>query len=355
MHLKTLALRNFRNYSHADLSFSPGTNLIQGKNGQGKSNLLEAIALITTGRSFRTHNLSELIRFGEKFFYIGAEFEKGGMSHTLTLYYDAEKRLIEYNGASYTTLHSLLGILPSILLAPHDLQLITGAPGDRRRFLDLHIAQTDPTYLYHLGRYFRAMKQRNHLLRTADLLTLGTWEQMMAPSAGEIIRKRITAITSLGARLKKWVSLLSDEQDEVELHYRALEGEGDIEGSLRVGWEKMRSKEQEAGHTLLGPHRDDLTLQLSHKSAKHFSSEGQKRGCIAALRFAEWEQMAELLLDTPLLGIDDFGIQLDERRQALLQENLSIFSQVFLTSPHFKQEEFLTSRVFHVAKGSINL
>jgi DNA replication and repair protein RecF len=195
------------------------------------------------------------------------------------------------------------------------------------------------------------MKQRNHLLRASDLLTLDTWEQVMAPSAGEIIRKRQTAITSLSARLKRWVSLLSENQDEVELHYRALSDEA----SLKEGWKKMRAKEQEAGHTLLGPHRDDLAIQLSHKSAKHFSSEGQKRGCIAALRFAEWEQMAELLLDTPLLGIDDFGIQLDERRQELLYENLSIFSQVFLTSPHFKHEEFLASRVFHVAKGSINL
>ena len=360
MHLKRILLRNFRSYAQNEVFFSPSINFIQGKNGQGKTNLLEAIYLISTGRSFRTHNLSDLISFGERFFYLEAEFEKEGVSQTLTIYYDQNGRKVQHNETAYSTLHSLLGIIPSILLAPDDLSLITGSPSERRRFLDLHIAQTDPSYLYHLGRYFKAMKQRNHLLRSPSLSTISAWEQMMAQSASELVAKRKQAVSELGSKLKKWVDLLSQNQDEIQLHYHtspaALIDAPSIVDYLQKGFEKMRPKEKEIGNTLIGPHRDDLSIQLSHKSAKSFSSEGQKRGCISAIRFAEWEQMSAVLTHKPLLGIDDFGIQLDAGRQNQLKSHLSQFKQVFLTSPLFTKEDLhpLSSyKVLQIEKGNI--
>jgi DNA replication and repair protein RecF len=359
MYLKRILLRNFRNYAQTQILFSPSINFIQGKNGQGKTNLLEAIYLISTGRSFRTHNLCDLIAFGQKFFYLEAEFEKSGVSQTISIYYDNNGRKVQHDGATYSTLHSLLGVIPSILLAPDDISLITGSPSERRRFLDLHIAQTDPSYLFHLGRYFKAMKQRNHLLRSPSLSTITAWEQMMAQSANEIILKRKQAIIDLSATLKKWVEILSEALDEVQIHYHtspaALIDETNIVDYLQKGFEKMRPKEKEIGNTLIGPHRDDLSIQLSHKSAKSFSSEGQKRGCISALRFAQWEQMSSLLDHKPLLGIDDFGIQLDAGRQFQLKHYLSSFKQVFLTSPSFVQEDLSVNsyKVLQIEKGNI--
>ena len=126
--------------------------------------------------------------------------------------------------------------------------------------------------------------------------------------------------------------------------------------SLQKGFEKMRSKEKELGNTLVGPHRDDLSIHLSHKSAKHFSSEGQKRGCISAIRFAEWEYMAATLENKPLLGIDDFGIQLDEHRQMQLKRHLSNFGQVFLTTPLFEKKDLdllPAYHMLHIEKGSV--
>ena len=117
MILKRLLLRNFRNYKQAEAVFSPSINLIQGDNGQGKTNLLEAIHLVSTGRSFRTHAIADLIGFGEKFFYLEAEFDKDGISQTLKIYYDENTRKVQYNETVYTTLNSLLGILPSVLLS----------------------------------------------------------------------------------------------------------------------------------------------------------------------------------------------------------------------------------------------
>ena len=182
----------------------------------------------------------------------------------------------------------------------------------------------------------------------------------MAQSASEIIMKRKQAVADLSSSLKKWVDILSETQDEVQLHYHtspaALLDELEIVDYLQKGFEKMRPREKEIGNTLIGPHRDDLAIQLSHKSAKSFSSEGQKRGCISALRFAQWEQMASLLEHKPLLGIDDFGIQLDAGRQAQLKHHLGAFKQVFLTSPSFIQEDLSpvgTYKVLQIEKGSV--
>ena len=221
MFLKRLLLRNFRNYAQAEVVFSPSVNLIQGDNGQGKTNLLEAIHLVSTGRSFRANSLSDLIRFGESFFYLEAEFQKEGVSQSLKIYYDENTRKVQYNQTVYPTLTSLLGILPSVLLSPDDLSLVSGNPAERRRFLDLHIAQTDPLYVHNLGRYFKAMKQRNHLLRSKSEAAIQAWEQMMAQSASYLVQKRKQAALSLKIPSSQWMEILSRRQDAIDIHYQS--------------------------------------------------------------------------------------------------------------------------------------
>lgn len=332
MYLKRLFLRNFRNYKQEEAVFSPAINVIQGENGQGKSNLLEAIHLVSTGRSFRTRALPDLIAFGEKFFYLEAEFHKEGLTQTIKVYYDKNTRKVQYNETVYPSLNALLGILPSVLLTPDDLSLVSGDPAERRRFLDLHIAQTDPLYVHHLGRYFKAVKQRNHLLKTKSDAAISAWEQMMAQSASYIIHKRKLASSALKAPSSEWMEVLSQKKDTIDLGYHSSLA-GDTPDHFQQTWAKMRPKEMHVGATLVGPHRDDLTIHLSEKPAKVFSSEGQKRSCISALRFAEWQRMAETLGAPPILGIDDFGIQLDQGRSLQLKTHLHKFQQVFLTSP----------------------
>lgn len=356
MFLKRLLLRNFRNYAEAEVLFSPSINWIQGDNGQGKTNLLEAIHFLSTGRSFRSSSLSDLIRFGESFFYLEAEFQKEGVAQTLKIYYDETTRKVQYNQTVYPTLTSLLGILPSVLLSPDDLALISGNPAERRRFLDLHIAQTDPLYVHHLGRYFKAMKQRNCLLRAKSEVAIGAWEQMMAQSASFLVQKRKQAVALLKTPSSQWMATLSYQRDSIEIRYQpslsSPQEEADLATHFQHIWQKTRPKELHIGATLMGPHRDDLAIQLADKAAKTFSSEGQKRSCISSLRFAQWEHMTNTLGHLPLLGIDDFGIQLDQERQAQLKTHLAKFNQVFLTSPHCLQNEFST-HVLTIAQGKI--
>lgn len=354
MWLQNLVLRNFRNYAQIQAAFCPTVNVIHGDNGQGKTNLLEAIHLISTGRSFRTKRLSDLIRSGSTYFYIEAHFHKDGIPQSIKVYYDEQTRKVQVNNTIHTNFTSLLGTLPGILLSPEDHDLMNGAPSDRRKFIDVHIAQTDPLYVYHLGRYFKAMKQRNHLLKSRNESTLGAWEMAMAPSAAYIIQKRKAALNTLKTPIDHWMQTLSLGKDTLNASYdpslNHKEPEQQLIEKLLSSWQKHRSKEMQLGSTLLGPHKDDLHICISEQDAKNFSSEGQKRCGSAALRLAQWQQLHETLSDKPLLAIDDFGIQLDANRQQILKEKLTEFGQVFLTTPHLSGHE--AAHAIHIHKGS---
>jgi len=323
--------------------------------------LLEAVHLVSTGRSFRTRSLSDLISFGHHFFYLEAEFSKENITQTLKVYYDENTRKVQYNETVYPSLNCLLGILPSVLLSPDDLSIVSGNPAERRRFLDLHIAQVDPLYVHHLGRYFKAMKQRNHLLRAKSESAIQAWEQMMAQSADYLIKKRRQASLALKIPCTQWMETLSGHRDSIDISYHSslsLPQAVNQDATLHFQqlWQKMRGKEMHVGSTLIGPHRDDLTIHLTDKPAKVFSSEGQKRSCISSLRFAEWEQMSGVLGYAPILGIDDFGIQLDKGRLGQLKNHLPKFKQVFLTSPIQMQEHFsgnLPIRALTIKNGSV--
>lgn len=334
--LHKLLVRNFRNYTEAEVEFVPGVNLLVGENAQGKTNLLEAIYLLAMGRSFRTHRLSELIRLGSSFFYIEGHFERDGVSQTITVYADEKERCVHHNQTLLPSPTHVLGILPMVLLSPEDHSLISGAPAGRRRLLDIHISQMDPHYILQLARYFRGLKQRNHILKTTETTSLRSWEKSMATAAHYLIEKREQHLATLGPMLSKWADTLSGGDDELVARYipspTIAEGIG-IDTFLQQHWEETRAKEMLYGITLTGPHRDDFSLTLSHKSARTFSSEGQKRSAATALRLAEYDLIQQTLHTPPLLGIDDFGIQLDARRQKTLEGHLLHFHQSFLTSP----------------------
>ncbi len=326
MFIKKLYLRHFRNYQETSLELSPEINLIRGSNAQGKTNLLEALYLLGTGRSFRTPHLKELIQKDASFFFLEAEFLKDGILQHLRLSFDGQQKKLDYNNTSYAHFTNLLGLLPIVLLAPEDVLLITGAPADRRRFLDLHLAQSDPLYVHHLARYHRALKQRNFLLRKKTEATLETWETLMVTSASYLRKKRQEALASLSPLLKTFMQELSQEKDTLEIRYLP---------SYTENYQPYRAKELFLGATLIGPHRDDLAILINEQEARSFASQGQLRSAIAALRLAQWKHLQELHLAPPLFCIDDFGIHLDAQRRELLLSKLTSFGQVFLTSPTY--------------------
>lgn len=352
MYLKHLILRNFRNHKETDFHFSALVNLINGNNGQGKTSVLEAIYFLSTGRSFRTPNLSDLIREGQQYFYLEAHFIKDELPQKLQVYYDETTKRIQYNHTNYPKLANIIGILPSVLSHPNDLALIMGMPNERRRFLDIYLSQADPLYLHHLNRYYKAMKQRNYALRSQDIQTLSVWEQIMFPSASYLIDKRAELSSYLLDPAIEWLSLLSNKKDFLKIYYQSPLTKKD--SSLLLKWEKNRHKDMLLKATTLGPHRDDLLFLLSGKQVKNFSSEGQKRSLIYALKLAQWNWMQKKISYSPLLCIDDFGMQLDPKRQDNLISCFNRFKQVFICSANASKDKFPdATRSFWIEQGTI--
>lgn len=341
--IRTLYLENFRNYKEKQIAFSPTINWIVGPNAQGKTNLLEALSLLSTGRSFRTQHLSELIREGADSFYLEAQFEKDGVLQTLALSFDGSAKQMQHNATQYAQFTPLIGLLPTVLLLPEDGALIWGAPAYRRRFLNLHIAQATPLYVQHLMRYQKALDQRNALLRRKTAVAIEPWEEMMAQSGAALMTMRALATEQLASPLLEMLQKLSGGSDALECSYQSsfpLQSFQELPAYLKEQWQKQRNKEMQLGTTLMGPHRDDLKLMVGKKPAKMVASEGQKHSIAAALRLAEWQRLKTLTHSTPLFCVDDFGVHLDAERQARLYKEIQELGQVFLTAPTaFEPEE----------------
>ncbi|HEY4832890.1 MAG TPA: DNA replication/repair protein RecF [Waddliaceae bacterium] len=334
MMIKTLYLRDFRNYKEATISFSSKINAIWGNNAQGKTNLLEALHLFVTGRSFRTSHLIELIRFGAHAFYLEILFEKNGIEQKLKFSFDGNERKIIHNATPLASLSTLLGILIGVTLSPEDRSLVKGGPSLRRHFLDLLLAQANPLYLHHLSRYVKAMKQRNFLLKKRTLETIAIWEEQMAHAAAFLTHHRSHTVADL-EKLSQAETLASDQ---ITLIYRsqALAATGDNLESLSHyflrQFEKHRRRECDLGVTLSGPHRDDLSILLHSKEARQFASEGQQHSCVASLKLAQLNWLYALTGRLPILCIDDVSLSFDASREQELYQRMENLGQVFITS-----------------------
>lgn len=352
MFLEYLVLRNFRSFREIEVTFCPRLNFIQGDNAQGKTNLLEAIVFLSTGRSFRTKTLRELIHHDAPYFYLEAHFKKSGISHSIKAHFDGKERRLQIDGTSYKSFNPLLGTLPTVLYAPDHLSLVTGPPAERRQFLDLHLSQLDPQYLYHITRYTGAMKQRNELLKQETEVGIETWEEIMADSSSYLLSKRHEAIEELRPPMCEALLALSQGKDNLDIAYHST---FDKKSSYLAQLVAKRPKEMSYGSSTIGPHRDDFVMELRGKSARHFASEGQKRCLLTALRFGQWHRVSKVIADPPILGIDDFGAHLDTQRRLLLQQQMDQRGQVFLTAPQFDEGGFTASerQTFFVKGGTI--
>jgi DNA replication and repair protein RecF len=350
--LRRLYLHHFRNYTQVEISFSPGVNWICGKNAQGKTNLLEAIYLLSTGRSFRTHQLSQLIQQGAGFFYIEAEIEKEGVKQYLKLSFDGETKKVEYNTTTYAHFTPLLGLLPHVLYAPEDIGVVAGTPSNRRKFLDLHLSQIDPLYLHHLARYYKAMRQRNELLKNKSEETIEFWEIAMAQNAEYLLKKRKDLIQSLQGPLSEKMRQISAGNDPLAIKYQSTLS-GESSEKFQKQWAKGRKKELHIGTTLYGPHRDDVLFSIQDLSAKSYASIGQQHSAGAALRLCLWQHIKDHTGESPLFSIDDFGAHLDATRQNRLQKELVNLGQIFLTSPNANPEIFPEKHILKISSEGI--
>jgi DNA replication and repair protein RecF len=331
VHLAHLRLRDFRNYARLDIDFTPGFHLLLGPNAQGKTNLLEAIYLLATLRSFRGVGGALMIRHGQKAYFVGASVLGQG-HHEIKMYWSATERKLTLDARPVRKLSEYFGALRAVVFCTEDIQLVKGTPRMRRRFLDLLLSQTHPTYLPLLQRYTRALRSRNALLkqRPPDEAALDSFSQALIQLGDQVVQRRRELAPRLSPLARLAYRRIALEADELRLEYQPS-----VKSDFAVELAQARGRERTYRTTLVGPHRDDVQLLLNGRSAAQFGSEGQKRTLAMALKMAQAEYLTGLHGSPPILLIDDVMGELDAKRRTgflpLLDSMHQGRGQVFMT------------------------
>jgi DNA replication and repair protein RecF len=331
VHLAHLRLRDFRNYARLDADFSPGFHLLLGDNAQGKTNILEAIYLMATLRSFRGVGSAQMVRHGAKGYFVSGNVVGQGEAE-IKMYWSLRERNLALNGQSVKKLADYFGALRTVVFCTEDLQLIKGTARARRRFLDLLLAQTQPNYLPLLQRYMHCVRARNALLkqRTTDEAALESFSVELVKLGNEIIRARRELVPKFSPLARLAYRRICNDAEELRIEYQPS-----VKNDFAVELAASRARERTFRATLVGPHRDDVQLLQNEKSAAQFGSEGQKRTLAIALKMAQAEFLAGLHGSPPILLIDDVMGELDVKRRSgllpLLEHARRSSGQVFMT------------------------
>jgi len=331
VHLAHLRLRDFRNYARLDTDFSPGFQLLLGDNAQGKTNILEAIYLMATLRSFRGVGGAQMIRHGQKGYFVGGQVVGQG-EREIKMYWSARERNLSLDGQPVKKLSNYLGALRTVIFCTEDLQLVKGTGRSRRRFLDLLLAQTNPAYLPLLQRYMHTVRARNALLkqRSTDEAALDSFSRELILTGNQLIRWRAELIPRFSPLARLAYRRISNDAEELRIEYLPS-----VKNDYAVELAQARNRERSYRSTLVGPHRDDVQLLLNEKSAAQFGSEGQKRTLAIALKMAQAEYLTGINGSAPVLLIDDVMGELDVKRRSglmpLLEQARKTSGQVFMT------------------------
>lgn len=324
MRLRRIHLEHFRNIGSAALCLEERCYFLIGKNGQGKSNLLEAAGLVTALRSFRTARWVDLIAHGQPrsrlYFEIQAD---SGRTHRLLLTLDRRAgRSLSIDDQPLGSYGQLIGRFPTVTLCAEDIRIVQGSPADRRRFLDLSLSSLDPDYFPALQAFYRILRERNALLKSQprpDLLR--AFNQPFAEAAVRLTELRRTHLAAMEPILAEHYRAMAGTTEEPSFHYRPQVESADPDLFIdHIARERSREIEQRT--SLTGPHRDELTLLLNGEDARHFASEGQQRNLAIALRLAEIDRQEKRQRERPVLLLDDVLNELDGDRQGKFWERL---------------------------------
>ncbi len=347
MIVERLHLNSYRNIEDASLEFSERFNFITGRNAQGKTNLLEAIHIFSLGRSFRTRRSSELIRFGcDNFFLRLTGRSDSGVGFKLELGQEKNGRTkLSINGKQMNGISEILGFMPSVIFTPRDVELSSGPPSGRRVYLDYTAAQVSPGFLADLKEYRQALKQRNSLLRAAaaggaiDEAQLGAWDEALAGKGGAIVKGRIEILEVISERAREIFAEVIGRDDALELAYRcSYDPNGGDADSLRAALLAARESERRRGHTLAGPHYDDVTMKIAGEDVRRFASQGRKRLLAVVLKLAQADVIMSRRGERPVVLLDDIFSELDPGVVSGVRKMLSDRYQSFITSP--REEDF---------------
>ncbi len=357
MIVKSLELKDYRNYKDLKMEFHTGTNILYGDNAQGKTNILESIYLCGTTKSHRGSKDRELIRFKKEEAHIRLILEKDNVPHRIDLHLKKNKsKGVAINGIPIKKQSELFGMLNLVFFSPEDLSIIKNGPAERRRFMDLEICQIDKMYLHYLSNYNKILAQRNNLLKQIEykrelMDTLYIWDDKLIEFGSKIIKVRTKFIEKLNILVWDIHRKITGGKEELVIRYEPNVKEENFKKKLKDSLERdLRFKS-----TSIGPQRDDLCFLIADVDIRKYGSQGQQRTAALSCKLAEIDLVKNITKENPILLLDDVLSELDRKRQTFLLNSIGNLQTIVTCTglEEFVNHRFLFNKIFHVKNGSV--
>ena len=354
MLITNLKLQNFRNYESLNINFDKEINVIYGDNAQGKTNILEAIYLSSLGKSFRTSKDKELIKMGENYSIIEVEYSKSDRNGKIKIEI-LDKKNIFINGVKIKKLSELLGIIHIVIFTPDDINILKDGPSQRRRFLDIFIGQLRPNYIYCLNMYLKALEQKNNYLKQIKLENkseqfLDIWDEKIAEYAEKVFKYRFEFINKIKEKIKLVHNSITENNENIDIQYLT---DFDNKENFIKKLKNSRKIDIIKGYSTKGVHRDDFNIYINDNLVNVYGSQGQHRTAILSLKMSELKVINDEIGENPILLLDDFMSELDEKRRKNFLKNIKD-TQVLVTCTDKLYIENLNYNVYNVQQGKIN-
>lgn len=360
MYVKYLNLINFRNYENMTIELCDGTNVFQGDNAQGKTNILESLYYSSIGRSHRTNKDKELIGWKYSESYIGTYIVKDRLDKKINIkLFKDGKKAININSIKISKLQDLMGVLNVVMFSPEDLDIVKDSPSYRRRFLDIELCKLDKKYYYCLSSYKKVLNERNVILKkfsgNEDIIDI--YDVRLAEFGSYLVSKRLEYIKKLNEFSKDIHRDITQGKEDIRFEYlMQLKNDENIEESLYKLIKFNRKKDIEKRVTSVGPHRDDFSIFINDIDVKIFGSQGQQRTSVLTIKFASLYIIKNLIGEYPLLLLDDVLSELDSKRQEYILKSINGIQTLITCTGisdirrHLKDNNM---KIFNVDQGKI--
>ncbi len=353
MWIKKIKINNFRNYKQQEIVLEENINIFYGENAQGKTNIIEAIFLGSMGKSFRAKKDKEMIRLEMEKAEIEIEYQKSDRDGKIKIEV-SNKKTIFLNGIKLKKLSELLGNINIVIFTPEDINILKGGPQNRRRFLDIMISQLKPNYMYAINLFIKNLEQRNNYLRQIreekkDENLLDVWDEKLAEYATIVFQYRNEYIKKISQKIKKIHGEITDEKEEIEIEYQS---ECKTKEEYLKILKERRKLDILKGFTTKGIHRDDFVIYINKKQIDIYGSQGQHRTAILSLKLAELNIVREEIGENPILLLDDFMSELDEKRIYNFLNKIEN-TQVVITVTKKLEVENKKNLIYNVEEGNV--
>ena len=352
MYIEKIKLINFRNYLEQEIILNKNINIFYGDNAQGKTNILEAIYICSIGKSYRTNKEKEIINFNKENLIVEINYEKKEINNKIKLEINNIKKIFYSNGIKLKKLSEILGNINIVIFGPDDINLLKGPAKNRRKLLDIMISQLKPKYIYNLTQYLKILEQRNNYLRqikyeNKEKNIIEIWDEKLAEHAEIIFNFRKEFINKINNKINNIHNKITENKENINIEYISNFEE---KQKYLINLKNNINEDIKKGYTNLGIHRDDFNLFINNKKINIYGSQGQHRSAILSLKITETEIIYEEIDEYPIILLDDFMSELDNKRIKNFLENIKN-NQIIITCT--EKIEKNNSKIFNVVEGKI--